>query len=189
MSRIGQKPIEIPQDVILKLTPKEISVVGPKGDLKLKINPKITLERLEDSLLVKRKDDDKFSKSLHGLTRSLIANMIHGVTKGWEKVLEIHGTGFKATLEGQILILRLGFSHPINVSQPENVKFEIQGKDKIVISGPDKAQVGQIAAYLRSLKKPDPYKGKGIRYQGERIRKKPGKAAKIGAAATTGAPS
>jgi large subunit ribosomal protein L6 len=181
MSRIGQKPIKIPQTVTLKLSPGEISVTGPKGDLNLKINPKIIIEKKDDTILIKRKENDRISKSLHGLTRSLIANMIHGVTEGWKKILEIHGTGYKATIEGQNLSLKIGFSHPIVIPQPKDIKFELEGKDKIVINGPDKNKVGQIAAQIRSLKKPDPYKGKGIIYQGEKIRKKPGKAAKIGA--------
>jgi len=181
MSRIGQKPIKIPQTVTLKLSPGEISVTGPKGDLNLKINPKIIIEKKDDTILIKRKENDRISKSLHGLTRSLIANMIHGVTEGWKKILEIHGTGYKATIEGQNLSLKIGFSHTIVIPQPKDIKFELEGKDKIVINGPDKNKVGQIAAQIRSLKKPDPYKGKGIIYQGEKIRKKPGKAAKIGA--------
>jgi large subunit ribosomal protein L6 len=187
MSRIGQKPIPIPQDVTVDLTPKEILISGPKGKLSLKINSAIMVEKKENLILVKRKNDNKPTKSLHGLVRSLIANMIHGVTEGFKKVLEIHGTGFRAVIEDQNLNLKLGFSHPIIIPQPEGITFELDGKDKIIISGADKQQVGQIAATIKSLKKPDPYKQKGIRYEGEKIRKKPGKAAKIGATATTAA--
>jgi large subunit ribosomal protein L6 len=177
MSRVGKMPIPIPSGVKVNIAGKEITVAGPKGSLKENIHPSIQVEMEQDQLLVKRPSESKFHKSLHGLTRSLIANMVTGVTSEYQKSLEIQGVGYKAELKGKRLNLVLGLSHSILFTPPEGVKIELDGPSKIKISGIDKQLVGQVAAKIRSFRPPEPYKGKGIRYAGEVVRKKAGKTA------------
>lgn len=179
MSRIGKQPIEIPSGVEVTLKGHEVSVKGAKGTLKFAVHERMNIKIDGKTLLVERKSDEILDKSLHGLTRTLIANMIEGVTKGYSKKLEIQGVGYRAQLQGKKLELALGYSHPIIFNAPEGITFEIDKEKKniLTVSGIDKATVGQVAAELRGLRKPEPYKGKGIRYFGEVIRRKAGKAA------------
>ena len=178
MSRIGRKPINIPNGVNVKLDKNKIIVEGPKGKLERDIHPKITVAIEGDQIVVKRADDTKLSKSLHGLFRSLINNMVEGVSKGFEKRLEIVGVGYRAQLKGKKLDLSLGYSHPVEVEPPAGIEFVVENPQKIVVKGIDKQLVGQVAANIRKLRKPEPYKGKGIRYEGEYILRKAGKSAK-----------
>jgi large subunit ribosomal protein L6 len=182
MSRVGQQPIPIPEGVTVNIKNGGVSVAGPKGELKQKVRPEIKLVRKENLVLVSRNEDSKLGRSLHGLTRTLITNMIKGVTEGWSKTLKMVGTGYRAELKGGDLIFLVGFSHPVEVKAQEGIKFEVEGKDTIEISGIDKILVGQVAARIRKIRPPEPYKGKGIRYEGEEVRQKPGKAAKVDAA-------
>lgn len=182
MSRIGRQPIPIPEGVTVKIKDGEVKVVGPKGELKQEVRPEISLKIKNDQILVSQKVENKLSRSLHGLTRTLIANVIKGVTEGWSKTLKLVGTGYRVKLEEDNLVLSVGFSHPIKVEPVEGIKFEVKGNDTINVLGIDKALVGQVAAKIRKIRPPEPYKGKGIRYEGEEVRHKPGKAAKIGAA-------
>lgn len=178
MSRIGKLPIEIPEGVTVEVKDGTVGVKGPKGELSEKIHPQIKVEIKENQIICTRSDEDKFSRSLHGLSRNLIANMIQGVTKGFEKRLEIQGVGYKAQASGKKITLNLGFSHPIELNAPEGITIE-QDKDKkniIIISGINKQIVGEVAAKIRSYRKPEPYKGKGIRYEGEYVARKAGKA-------------
>lgn len=177
MSKIGKQPVLISQGVKVELFDSQIKIVGPKGELSFKIRPEIKVEVLEGQIKVSRKSDTKFVKSLHGLTRSLIANMIKGVTVGHEKVLEIVGVGYRASKQGEDLVLNVGYSHPVIIPKVEGVQIEIKD-NKIIIDGPDKAQVGEVAARVRRVRPPEPYKGKGIKYQDEIIRRKAGKAVK-----------
>ena len=177
MSRVGKNPIPIPSKVKVEIDQNEITVSGPKGELKREIHPSLKVETSEDEIVVRRSSDSKFHKSLHGLTRALIANMVDGVSTGYGKALEIQGIGYKAELMGKKLNLSLGFSHPILFSPPEGIKIDLEGSNKIMISGIDKELVGLVAAKIRSFRPPEPYKGKGIRYEGEFVRKKAGKAA------------
>lgn len=179
MSRIGRQPISIPDKVSIEIAQKRLLVKGPKGELSLELLAPIDLEEDGQKLVVKRRGDDRTSRSLHGLTRTLIANMITGVSDGWERTLELVGVGHRAKLEGQELVLSLGFSHPVRIKPPEGVTFKVD-ENRIIVSGIDKALVGQTAANLRALKRPEPYKGKGIRYLGEVVRLKPGKTVKVG---------
>ena len=183
MSRIGNKEIIIPQNVKEDLGTKVV-VKGPKGELSLMIPSKIVVEKKEAVLKVSRKDEDKESKSLHGLIRSLIANMVVGVTDGYKKTLELSGIGFRANLTGNKLVLNVGFSHLVEIEPSEGVTFAVSG-NKIAVSGIDKEVVGRVAAQIRKVRPPDAYKGKGIKYEGEVLRLKPGKAAKAGVGATT----
>lgn len=182
MSRIGRQPISIPEGVTPKLRGDRVVVVGPKGELEQVIRPEIKVEIEGNKILVSRKKDDRFSRSLHGLTRTLIANLVTGVTEGFSKTLKLVGTGYRVGVKDGELVLSVGFSHPVVVETVEGIDFEVKGKDTIVISGVDKALVGQIAAKIRSIHPPEPYKGKGIRYEDEKVKKKPGKAGKVGAA-------
>ncbi|MFC1626612.1 50S ribosomal protein L6 [Patescibacteria group bacterium] len=177
MSRIGQLPVEIPQGVTVEVTPTEVQIKGPKGQRVVMLHDGIFVEHKEQILQVNRRRNDKKIRALHGLVRAQIANDIVGVTKGWEKILELHGVGYKASVTGQNLQLIVGFSHPVIIAPPEGVSFQIK-EAKVIVSGIDKQLVGQIAADIRAVKKPEPYKGKGIRYVGEYVRKKAGKAAK-----------
>lgn len=170
-------PVLIPSGVKVSIAGKEITVAGPKGELKENIHPSIDVEMDQNQLLVKRPSESKFHKSLHGLTRSLIANMVAGVTAEYQKSLEIQGVGYKAELKGKRLNLVLGLSHPILFMPPEGIRIDLDGPVKIKISGIDKQLVGQVAAKIRSFRPPEPYKGKGIRYAGEIVRKKAGKTA------------
>lgn len=173
-------PIEIPEKVTVKFKDGQIIVDGPLGQLRLKIRSEIKVEIKEGRVFVSRKKESKMAKSLHGLTRSLIANLMEGVTKGFTKTLELYGTGYRAKLEEKKLVLQVGFSHPVVVKPPEGIEFKLKGEKVITVLGIDKWLVGNTAAAIRAIKKPEPYKGKGIRYQGEVVRKKPGKAAKLG---------
>jgi large subunit ribosomal protein L6 len=181
MSRVGKKPIEIPSGVETKLETGKITVKGPLGEISTGVNPKLTIKKENNKLLVERPSNQKVYRELHGLTRNLIANMVTGVSKGYEKTLEITGVGFKASAQGSNLMLNLGFSHPVVYPLPKGIKATVDAKQtQIVLKGVDKQLVGQIAANLRSLKKPEPYKGKGIKYGGEVIHRKEGKAGKGG---------
>lgn len=182
MSRVGRQPISIPEGVTIKIKDGQVIVAGPKGELVQEVRPEIKVQLKNNQILVSRKVEGRFSRSLHGLTRTLIANMIRGVTEGWSKTLKLMGTGYRVKLEGEKLLLSLGFSHPVEVEPVEGIKFEVKGNDTINVLGIDKALVGQTAAKIRKIRPPEPYKGKGIRYEDEEVRRKPGKAAKIGAA-------
>lgn len=175
MSRIGNKPIAIPQGVDIKLDGHALTVKGPKGELKhtLPADMQVTIENGE--VLVKRPSEDKKHKSLHGLTRTLIDNMVIGVTEGYSKSLEIVGVGYRAALKGKNLSLTLGFSHPVDIEPPAGIEFEVPAPTKIIVKGIDKEVVGQVTAEIRGWRKPEPYKGKGIRYEGEHVRRKAGK--------------
>lgn len=183
MSRIGNAPITIPSNVTVDITGSKVTVNGPLGELNMEYLPKVKVEIIDNQIIVKRKNEDKFSKSLHGLTRSLINNMIIGVEKGWEKKLELVGVGYRAAAMGEKLSLAVGYSHPVEIAMPEGIKFNVVDNTKITLSGIDKIKVGQIAAKIRDVRPPEPYKGKGIRYVGEYIRRKAGKAGKVGAGA------
>ena len=175
MSRIGRMPIVVPKEVKISCYASKVEVTGPKGHLLHLLPQGITVSMDESKLLVQRPNDQRTSRSLQGLTRSLIANMVTGVTQGFEKKLEIVGVGFRADVEGKALKLSLGFSHPVSFPLPEGIRAEIEKQTLITLKGVDRQQVGTVAAKLRSIKPPEPYKGKGIRYSGERIRKKVGK--------------
>ena len=177
MSRVGLRPIEIPEGVEVSLEPGSVIVKGPKGTLNQAIHRDMRIARDDSVLRVERPSDERTHRALHGLTRSLVANMVEGVTKGFEKRLEIHGMGYRATLQGTTLTLLLGYSHPIVYEAPDTIDFELSGRDIIIVRGIDKQMVGQVAAEIRAFRKPEPYKGKGIRYVGEVIRRKVGKTA------------
>lgn len=177
MSRIGKKPVEIPKGVTVNLDGSHIKVKGPKGELFKTIHPLIKTEIVEGELRVTRPNDLKESRALHGLTRALIQNMVVGVTESYKKTLEIVGVGYKAELKGKNLLLNIGYSHPIYFVPPEEIKLEVPAPTQIIISGNDKELVGLIAAKIRSFRKPEPYKGKGIKYSDERIIRKAGKTA------------
>ncbi len=186
MSRIGNAPILIPSGVTVSKADRVISVTGPKGDLSLSFDPSIEVEIEGNKVIVKRKSEQKRVKALHGLTRNLIANMIIGVTNLWSKNLELVGVGFRAQVNGNKLVLNVGYSHQVEIIAPQGINFEVADNTKIKVSGIDKQLVGQIAANIKKVRVPDVYKGKGIRYQGEYIRKKLGKSAKVGAAGAGG---
>ncbi len=177
MSRIGKLPIDIPKEARVKIDGRVIRVLGPKGELEYTLNDGVDVKIENDKMIVNRRSDSKTNRSLHGLTRALIANMITGVTSGFEKELEIHGVGYRAELQGRYLKLMLGFSHDILVEPAPGISFSIERGNKIKVSGYDKQLVGETAAVIRSLKPPEPYKGKGIRYVDEYVRRKAGKAA------------
>lgn len=178
MSKIGKVPVDIPAGVEVKVDDEKIIVKGPKGELQQKLHNKISVTVNGNQVIVNKKDDSKLAKSLHGLYRTLIYNMVEGVLKGYEKRLEIVGVGYRAALKGKDLDLSLGFSHPVVVSPPEGIEFAVEGQQKIVVRGIDKQLVGQVAADIRKIRKPEPYKGKGVRYEGERILRKAGKTGK-----------
>jgi len=178
MSRIGRQPIEVPSGVEVNVEGSRVSVKGPRGTLEQTFHPEVRI-LLEDGVVrVERPSDDGFHRALHGLTRTLIFNMVEGVTKGYEKRLEIVGVGYRAALKGEDLELSVGFSHTVPVPHPQGIEFEVPAPTRIVIRGNDKQMVGEVAANIRKIRKPEPYKGKGIRYEGELVRKKAGKAAK-----------
>ncbi len=178
MSRIGKIPVPVPAGVDITIDGAELTVKGPKGTLTHTIAAPITVEKNEQSLEVKRPNDERLSKSLHGLTRTLVANMVTGVTDGYEKKLEIVGTGYRVALKGSDLEFALGFSHPVVVSPPAGITFAVESPTKFSVSGIDKQQVGEVAANIRKIRKPEPYKGKGVRYAGEQVRRKAGKTGK-----------
>ncbi|MFN2544236.1 MAG: 50S ribosomal protein L6 [Actinomycetota bacterium] len=178
MSRIGKQPIEIPTGVDVVVDGSRVAVSGPRGSLEQRFHDEIRILKEDGSILVERTAEDGFHRGLHGLTRTLIANMVEGVTNGFEKRLEIVGVGYRANLKGSDLDLALGFSHPVLVRAPKGIEFDVPAPNRITIRGNDKQAVGEIAANIRKIRKPEPYKGKGIRYEGEFVRKKAGKAAK-----------
>jgi large subunit ribosomal protein L6 len=178
MSRIGRLPITVPAGVEVKIDGNVVSVKGAKGELNHSVASPIAVSLDENIVSVTRPNDERASRSLHGLTRTLISNMITGVTEGYEKKLEIVGTGYRVQAKGSDLEFALGFSHPVAVQAPEGITFAVEGPTKLTVSGISKQQVGEVAANIRKLRKPDPYKGKGIRYAGEVIRRKVGKAGK-----------
>ena len=181
MSRIGRKVIPVPAGVEVKITGRHVSVKGPKGQLEHTVAEPITVERDGDgALVVRRPNDERRAKELHGLSRTLVANMVVGVTDGYRKSLEITGVGYRAAKVGEKLQLNLGYSHPIEITPPQGISFEVENPTRLAVVGIDKELVGQIAAQVRSTRKPEPYKGKGVRYAGEYIRRKAGKAGKIG---------
>ena len=179
MSRIGRAPIPVPTEVQVAIDGRRVTVNGPRGSLARELPPDITVRQDDGVLLVERPDDEREHRALHGLTRTLVNNMVVGVTQGFQKDLEIVGVGYRATSPGPgTLELALGFSHPVRVDAPEGVTFEVPAPTRITVRGIDKEAVGQVAANIRKLRKPEPYKGKGVRYAGEVVRRKAGKAAK-----------
>ena len=179
MSRIGKSPIPVPSGVDVSLAGQHITVRGPKGVLERDLPGTITVRQDGETLVVERADDERQNRALHGLVRSLVNNMVVGVTQGFSKELEIVGVGYRATAKGPgAMELALGFSHPVNISAPDGVTFEVPSPNRIVVSGIDKETVGQVAADIRAWRKPEPYKGKGVRYLGEHVRRKAGKAGK-----------
>ncbi|HUR51164.1 MAG TPA: 50S ribosomal protein L6 [Mycobacteriales bacterium] len=179
MSRIGRLPIRVPSGVEVTLDGQTVTVKGPKGTLSHVVSDPIRIERGEDgTLAVTRPDDERASRSLHGLTRSLVNNMVVGVTEGYAKAMEIRGVGYRVAAKGSDLEFALGYSHPVPVQAPEGISFEVQSPTKFVVRGIDKQKVGEVAANIRKLRKPDPYKGKGVRYEGEQIKLKVGKTGK-----------
>jgi large subunit ribosomal protein L6 len=179
MSRIGRLPIPVPTGVDVSIVGREITVKGPKGQLEHVVVEPISVGRGEDgSIEVTRPDDERESRARHGLTRTLVANMVVGVTQGYEKKLEITGVGYRVAAKGSDLEFALGFSHPVLVEAPEGITFTVESPTKFSVSGIDKQRVGEVAANIRKLRKPDPYKGKGVRYAGEQVRRKVGKAGK-----------
>ncbi len=178
MSRIGRLPISIPSGVDVSVTGSAVTVKGPKGELGLTVASPITVAIEDGQLLVTRPDDERASRSLHGLTRTLIANQIIGVTEGYKKGLEIVGTGYRVQAKGANLEFALGYSHPITVEPPAGISFAVEGNNKLTVHGIDKQAVGEVAANIRKLRKPEPYKGKGVRYAGEVVRRKAGKSGK-----------
>ena len=179
MSRIGRTPIDLPSGVDITVTGQHVQVNGPRGTLSRDVPEPITLRQEDGQLLVERPNDERANRALHGLVRSLVANMVTGVTAGFRKELEIVGVGYRATAAGPGKVdLALGFSHPVSVDAPAGITFEVPAPTRIVVSGIDKEAVGQVAANIRKIRKPEPYKGKGVRYAGERVLRKAGKAAK-----------
>ena len=179
MSRIGKLPVPVPSGVDVTIDGQQVIVKGPKGTLSHLVAEPITVDRAEDGTInVLRPDDERLSKSLHGLSRTLIANMVTGVTSGYSKTLEIVGTGYRVVAKGSDLEFALGFSHPVLVTAPDGISFRVEVPTRFVVEGIDKQKVGEVAANIRKLRKPAPYKGKGVRYQGEVIRRKAGKAGK-----------
>jgi large subunit ribosomal protein L6 len=177
MSRIGRAPIAIPSGVDVTITGNNVVVKGPKGQLSLDVHPKMQVALEAGVMTVSRPDDTAPNRSLHGLTRTLLANMVTGVTTGFQKKLEIQGVGYRASKKGADLEILAGYSHPVVVPPPENIEFDVPAPTQIVVKGIDKQRVGQVAAEIRAIRKPEPYKGKGIRYEGEVVRRKVGKRA------------
>jgi large subunit ribosomal protein L6 len=179
MSRVGRSPIPVPSGVEVRVADRHISVKGPKGTLERDLPADMTVRQDDGVILVERPDDERRHRALHGLTRSLVNNMVVGVTEGYRKELEIVGVGYRATAQGpNRLELALGFSHPVSVDAPEGITFEVPSPTRVVVAGNDKQAVGQVAADIRRIRPPEPYKGKGVRYAGEVVRRKAGKAAK-----------
>jgi len=178
MSRIGRLPIDIPAGVTVTIDAQAVAVKGPKGELSLNVKEPIVATLQENQVIVTRPDDERSSRSLHGLTRTLIQNLIIGVTEGFQKQLQVVGTGYRLASKGQAVEFSLGYSHSITVDPPAGITFTVEGNDKLTVSGIDKQAVGEVAANIRKLRKPEPYKGKGVRYAGENVRRKAGKAGK-----------
>lgn len=176
MSRIGRKPISLPKGVEVNVNGREVTVKGPKGTLMELIPEDISVEKQENQIIITRPSDAKKHRAFHGLSRALIANMVEGVTNGFEKKLELVGVGYRAQMQGKKLVLSVGYSHPVEIDPPEGIEFEVPAATKITIRGISKQLVGNTAAHIRAVRKPEPYKGKGIKYEGEQIRRKAGKA-------------
>lgn len=180
MSRIGLRPIPVPSGVDVKLDPGRVTVKGPKGELFQDVSRSLTIQQEDGNILVTRPNDERRNRQLHGLTRTLISNMVIGVTDGYTKVLEIQGVGYRAAMDGKTLVLNVGYSHPVRFDPPEGITFATESPTRITVSGIDKQAVGEVAARIRRTRPPEPYKGKGIRYAGEYVRRKAGKAGKAG---------
>ena len=183
MSRIGKLPVALPKGVDVTVSGQNVSVKGPKGELRRTFHPLVKVDRADGTLTVVRANETQQAKAIHGLSRSLLANMVTGVAMGFTRDLEISGTGYRATLAGKKLQLALGFSHPIEIDPPAGITFALETPQKVRVAGADKEVVGEIAAKIRALRVPDPYKAKGVKYAGEYIRRKAGKAGKVGAKA------
>ena len=177
MSRIGRKPIPVPAGVTVSIEPERVTVNGPRGELSERIHRDITVEHADDTLTVSRPTDRGEHRALHGLYRSLVANMVEGVTSGFQKTLEIQGVGYRAALKGRDLELALGYSHPVSIKAPEGIEFEVPQPTRVIVKGNSKQQVGETAAIIRKQRPPEPYKGKGIRYRDEHVLRKVGKRA------------
>ncbi|MEA3344771.1 MAG: 50S ribosomal protein L6 [Chloroflexota bacterium] len=187
MSRIGRMPIPKPEDVKVEINGNRVTVRGPRGELTRELHPDMMIELRDDQIVVRRPSDQKQHKALHGLTRTLLANMVEGVTKGYTKGLRVEGLGYRAEKQGENLVLRVGFSHPVEVEPPPGITFTVEDNSRtFVVEGIDKELVGNTAASIRDIRPPEPYKGKGIRYEGEHIRLKPGKVGKVGVGADVG---
>lgn len=180
MSRIGRKPVVLPQGVVVELNKTDVKVKGPKGELTQTVHPDMKIIIEDNQLTVERPSDEKNHRSLHGLTRSLIANMVQGVTAGYTRGLDINGVGYRAAKQGNNLVLTIGYSHPVEVQPLQGIEFEVPVPTKIIVKGIDKQAVGQMAAQIRAIREPEPYKGKGIKYENEVIKRKAGKAGKAG---------
>lgn len=180
MSRVGRAPIVVPPDVEVKIEDGQIAVKGPRGELSRQFHRDISIRRSDNTLLVERPSDNTLHRSLHGTVRSLLANMVQGVTGGFQKVLELSGIGYRAQKNGENLVLTVGYSHPVEITPPPGISFQVEGTNRVVVVGIDKELVGQVAAHVRDVRRVNPYKGKGIRYMGEVVRRKAGKAGKVG---------
>ena len=178
MSRIGRLPVTVPKGVDVTINGRQVTVKGPKGELSMQLAEPIEIAQNDGVITVTRPSDEGTVRALHGLSRTLVANMVTGVTQGYSKTLEIVGVGYRVQARGRDLEFSLGFSHPVNISPPDGITFRVEAPTRFVVEGIDKQQVGEIAAQIRKLRKPDPYKGKGVRYQGEQVRRKVGKAGK-----------
>jgi large subunit ribosomal protein L6 len=178
MSRIGKQPITLPRGVDVRIEGTLVTVKGPKGELSQAIDPDITVAQEDGQITVSRPSDQPRHRAMHGLYRTLISNMVTGVNDGFARTLEMHGVGYRAQMQGKNLVLNIGFSHPVDIAPPANIDFEVDGTSKIIVKGANKEQVGQVAADIRKIRPPEPYKGKGIRYEGEYVRRKAGKAGK-----------
>jgi large subunit ribosomal protein L6 len=180
VSRIGIAPIAVPDGVDININGQSVEVKGPKGTLDLDVREPISISRENGSIVVSRPNDHRQNRSLHGLTRTLINNMVVGVTDGYSKQLEIRGVGYRAAMEGKTLVINVGYSHPVRMEPEDGIEFSVEGNTQIMVSGVDKQLVGEMAARIRRVRPPEPYKGKGIRYAGEYVRQKAGKAGKVG---------
>ncbi|OIJ21632.1 50S ribosomal protein L6 [Anaerobacillus alkalidiazotrophicus] len=178
MSRIGNKPVEIPAGVTVTLNNNTITIKGPKGELNREVHPDMVVKVEENTLTVERPSDNKLHRSLHGTTRSIISNMVEGVTKGYERALELIGVGYRASKQGQKLVLNVGYSHPVEITPEAGLEVEVPSNTKVIVKGIDKERVGALASNIRAVRLPEPYKGKGIRYEGEFVRRKEGKTGK-----------
>jgi large subunit ribosomal protein L6 len=178
MSRIGKRPIPIPDKVTITLEGQKVSVKGPKGQLSLSLVPEVSIEQEDTTLLVKRRNESRLARQRHGLSRTLVANMVEGVSQGFQKRLEIQGVGYRAQIQGKNLSLSVGYSHPVVIEPPDGIQLAVENNTNVMVSGIDKEIVGNIAASIRAVRPPEPYKGKGIRYSGEVVRRKVGKAGK-----------
>ncbi|MDT3699497.1 MAG: 50S ribosomal protein L6 [Thermincola sp.] len=176
MSRIGRMPIDVPQGVDVKFNGNEVTVKGPNGELTRELHKDMIIELENNQILVKRPSEEKFHKSLHGLTRTLVSNMVEGVTKGFKKSLDLVGVGYRAAKQGNKLVLTVGYSHPVEIEPKPGIEIEVPAATKVIVKGADKEAVGALAANIRKVREPEPYKGKGIKYETERIRRKVGKA-------------